>query len=195
MSTSTLRRHDAVEALFAGLRREDLVVSTTGMTSREAFGVQDRPGNLYLIGSMGLASSLALGLALLEPTRRVCVLEGDGSALMALGTLALIAAESPANLTHLVLDNETYESTGAQPSISPSASIAAIGRASGYRTTHEVADHAALETVLAECGASAGPHLVVAKTALASGEPPPRVSIAPTDLRDRFRTHVTGGRS
>ena len=88
-------RYKAIAAILTHAVNDDLVLSTTGMISREAFATLDRPGNFYMIGSMGLLSSFGLGLAVLTPQRRVFVLEGDGSALMSLGALPLIAAERP----------------------------------------------------------------------------------------------------
>ena len=111
-------RYRAIEKILAHVRPADLVLSTTGMISREVFFTEDRPGNFYMIGSMGLLSSFGLGLALMVPEQRVFVLEGDGSALMSLGALPLIAGENPSNLVHFILDNESYESTGGQPTIS-----------------------------------------------------------------------------
>ena len=113
-----IARYQAIERILSHMRDGDLVVSTTGMISRELFTLDDRPGNFYMIGSMGLASAMGLGLAIQAPNKRVFVLEGDGSALMSLGTLPLIASERPANLVHIILDNEAYESTGGQASIS-----------------------------------------------------------------------------
>ena len=121
-------RYLAIQKILEHVGANDLVLSTTGMISREVFVSGDRPGNFYMIGSMGLLSSFGLGLALLAPERRVFVLEGDGSALMSLGTLPLVASEGPSNLVHVVLDNEAYESTGAQPSISSSFDLAGVGR-------------------------------------------------------------------
>lgn len=108
----------AIQKILEQVENEDLALTTTGMVSREAFVANDRPGNFYMLGSLGLLSSFGLGLALLRPERWVFVLEGDGSALMSMGTLALIPTEAPRNLVHIILDNEAYESTGGQPSIS-----------------------------------------------------------------------------
>ena len=99
-------RYRAIEKILDQVKGEDVVLSTTGMISREVFHTKDRPGNFYMLGSMGLLSSFGLGLAMLQPNRRVFLLEGDGSALMSLGTLPLIATEEVADLIHLVLDNE-----------------------------------------------------------------------------------------
>ena len=93
-----IERYKAIVTILEHIGTDDLVLSTTGMISREVFLSHDRPGNFYMIGSMGLLSSFGLGLALLTPEQRVFILEGDGSALMSLGTLPLIASEGPANL-------------------------------------------------------------------------------------------------
>ena len=180
-------RYDAIEVIAGHLRTDDLVVSTTGMISRELFSISDRPANFYMIGSMGLASALGLGLAILSTGRRVFVLEGDGSSLMSLGTLPLIAVEAPPNLVHVVLDNEAYETTGAQPSISSDVSIVEIGRAAGYKSATLVSDTPALERALAACQSGGGPHFIVAKVAIARREGIPRVTHTPEQIRDRFR--------
>ncbi|GIT69957.1 MAG: hypothetical protein Ct9H300mP27_10610 [Chloroflexota bacterium] len=77
------------------------MITTTGMISREVFDIHDRTNNFYMLGSMGLLSSFGLGLAITFPDKRIWILEGDGSALMSLGTLPLIASESPKNIVHL----------------------------------------------------------------------------------------------
>ena len=125
-------RYTAIQAILRRVNPEDLVLSTTGMISREVFVTNDRAGNFYMIGSMGLLSSFGLGLALQFPEKKVYILEGDGSALMSLGTLPLIATESPKNLFHVILDNEAYESTGSQPSISSKVDLDEIAEGSGY---------------------------------------------------------------
>jgi thiamine pyrophosphate-dependent acetolactate synthase large subunit-like protein len=93
----------AIQKILEQVENEDLALTTTGMVSREAFVANDRPGNFYMLGSLGLLSSFGLGLALLRPERWVFVLEGDGSALMSMGTLALIPTEAPRNLVHIIL--------------------------------------------------------------------------------------------
>jgi len=185
-----IARDQAINAIASQLDEDDLVITTAGMISREAFSVLDRPGNFYMLGSMGLASALGLGLALLVPRRRVFVLEGDGSALMSLGALPLIGAERPPNLVHVVLDNEAYESTGAQPSITTRVDLAAIGRSSGYRGAIGCEDQATLVEELARTRTDGGPRLLVVKTRLASARDVPRVSRSTMEIRDTFRRSV-----
>ena len=92
-----------------------LIVGNIGFPSRELFAVGDRPSNFYMLGSMGLASSIGLGLALARPDKRVIALDGDGAVLMNLGSLATIADQHPANYLLVILDNGCYGSTGSQP--------------------------------------------------------------------------------
>lgn len=183
-------RYLAIEKILERLSIDDLVVSTTGMISRELFFTNDRPSNFYMLGSMGLLSSFGLGLALMHPHNRVVILEGDGSALMSLGNLPLIASERPVNLTHVILDNEAYESTGGQPSISSAFELAEVGDRCGYASSTRVDEIEGLASELSKCAASPGPHLLVVKAGIAPIEGIPRVSYPPTEIRDRFNNHI-----
>ena len=185
-----IERYEAIEKILEHVPACDLVLTTTGMISREVFMTRDRPENFYMIGSMGLLSAFGLGLALLSSQQRVFVLEGDGSALMSLGTLALIATEHPGNLVHIVLDNEAYESTGAQPSISSKVDLGDVAKSCGYRYVARVDHVEALHDALVECDRGHGPHLILVKAGIAPVEGIPRVSHSPTDIRDRFRDSI-----
>ena len=90
------------------------VVHANGFICRESFNVKDRRENFYMIGSMGLASAIGLGVALARPDKKTIIFDGDGNVFMAMGVLAMIAASAPKNLVHVTLDNEVYESTGSQ---------------------------------------------------------------------------------
>lgn len=109
-----MKRFDAIQEITRFLTNE-LVVCTLGYPARELFALKDRPENFYMLGSMGLASSISLGLAIAQPDRRIFCIDGDGSILMNLGSLATIANIHPPNLTIVVIDNGTYGSTGEQP--------------------------------------------------------------------------------
>lgn len=182
--------HTAIGAVIDSVEEADLLLSTTGFISRTAHFTQDRSGNFYMIGSMGLLSSLGLGLALMRPDRRVVVLDGDGSALMSMGTMALIASESPQNLLHVVLDNEVYESTGSQPSISSAISLASVAEGAGYAEVLQVDDLAGLKGGLADLKAKRGPALLLVKALEVIDSELPRVSLQPAEIRDRFRDHI-----
>ena len=185
-----ISRVEAIEIVAQHVDSDDLVISTTGMISRELFVTQDRPANFYMLGSMGLASSLGLGMAVLNSDQRVIILEGDGSALMSMGTMALIASEAPTNLVHIVLDNERYESTGGQPTISPRIDLAKIADSCGYQHVARVEDGENLAGALAECATAPSPHFILAKVGVASLDEIPRVSHSPTGIRDRFKSVV-----
>ena len=135
-----MTRFDAIDLARRTLTDEPVVVSL-GHPAYELFAAGDRPLNFYTWGSMGLTSSIALGLALARPDRRVVALDGDGSLLMNLGSLATIAACAPANLLVLVLDNGQYGTTGGQATATAGAAdLEAAARAMGVRQTATVRD-------------------------------------------------------
>jgi phosphonopyruvate decarboxylase len=188
-----ITRAQAINAMLGALTPEDLVVTTTGLIARQLFAAHARPANFYMLGSMGLSSALGLGLALLAPERRVMVLEGDGSALMSLGNLPLIANEAPPGMLHVVLDNQAYESTGSQPTITDRLDLASVAKAAGYRTAVRADEVRAVESAVAEALLTPGPHFLLVKVALAPGEEPPRVSLTPQQIRDRFSRALAAG--
>ena len=188
-------RYTAIQAILRRVNPDDLVLSTTGMISREVFVTNDRPCNFYMIGSMGLLSSFGLGLALQFPEKRVFILEGDGSALMSLGTLPLIATESPNNLFHVILDNEAYESTGSQPSISSKVDLDEIAKSSGYPHVARAEDLETLEDALSDCETNPGPHMILVKAGIAPVDGIPRIPHPPTEIRDRFKDRILPGGS
>ena len=182
-----IARYQVIRTILSQVPKEDVLITTTGMISREVFDIQDRTNNFYMLGSMGLLSSFGLGLAITFPDKRIWILEGDGSALMNLGTLPLIASESPKNIVHIILDNESYESTGGQPSISSNVPLEQIAISTGYPKVSKVTNLDNLETAISEIANSVGPILCLAKCAIRPVEGIPRVTIAPEDMRDRFR--------
>ena len=121
-----MRRLEAIRQLAANWK-DELVVATTGMISRELFVARDREENFYMCGSMGCALGIGLGVALAQPARKVVVLDGDGAALMSLGSLALARHLKLGNLEHIILDNGSYASTGDQPTCSAAIDFADVG--------------------------------------------------------------------
>lgn len=153
-------RAEALAALLAAKRADDVIVATTGFTGRELFTLQDAANHLYLVGSMGSASAFALGLALAQPARRVWVVDGDGAALMRLGNFASIGAFAPPNLFHLVLDNEAHDSTGGQATVSRHVAFGAIAEACGYAQAAGLDSLTELRRVLDAHTLASGPTLV-----------------------------------
>jgi phosphonopyruvate decarboxylase len=179
-------RGDLLEVVLGATGPKDVLVATTGYTSRDLFRHGDRPGNLYIVGSMGCASAVALGLALSLPERRVVVLDGDGAALMRLGMVPLIGHMSPSNLVHVVLDNAAYDSTGAQPCVGGSTDLAAVAAASGYRKVDRPASRSDLaDTLMVR---DPGPHFVHVLTEPEGGAGLPRPSLHPGENTVRFQS-------
>ena len=138
------------------------IVASLGHPAYDLFAAGDRPQNFYTWGSMGLASSVGLGLALARPDVRVFVLDGDGSLLMNLGSLATIGLLQPKNLVVVVMDNEEYATTGGQATpTAHGADLDAAARAMGIAATATVRSDAELRRAGAELGA--GPLFIVAK--------------------------------
>src|SRR6516162_4789475 len=123
-NTKVMNRFDITSRLVSKLTNEEAVIGGIGNTNFDLWAAGHRHQNFYMLGSMGLAFPIALGVALAQPERRVFALEGDGSLLMQLGTLATIATLRPKNLTMIVFDNGIYQITGAQPT--PGAAVADI---------------------------------------------------------------------
>ncbi len=160
-----MTRFDAIDLARRTLTDEPVVVNL-GHAAYELFAAGDRPLNFYTWGSMGLTSSIALGLALARPDRRVVALDGDGSLLMNLGSLATIAACAPPNLLVLVLDNGRYGTTGGQPTATAGgADLAKAARAMGIRQTGTVRDAGELQQALDRSRTAPGPWVIVAKVA------------------------------
>jgi thiamine pyrophosphate-dependent acetolactate synthase large subunit-like protein len=177
------------EAILAlqPLAGDALIVHANGHISRRSFTVEDRPGNFYMIGSMGLASSIGLGVALARPDRRVVIYDGDGNLLMNLGSAAMIAHEAPPNLVHVVFDNGAYASTGNQRTISATVPLEAVAAAAGYRSSLRARDPESLAAGFAAALAGGGPAFILAEIQQESGPfKAGRVTHTPEELRDRF---------
>jgi len=186
---ATRTRRDLLAALQAAATDRDVLIATTGFTGRELFALGDRPNQLYMVGSMGCALSLALGLAIARPDRRVIAIDGDGAALMRLGAMTTAGHEKPPNLLHVVLDNGLHESTGGQPTVSPGVDFCAIASASGYPSVAAIADPDALGALVA--GRRSG--LAFVHAPIVPGVPAdlPRPSMTPADVAVRLRETLT----
>jgi len=132
-----LGREEAIQIVVDKLREDDIVVSTTGMISRELFEYREAKGqghahDFLTVGSMGHASQIALGIALQKPNRRVIVFDGDGALLMHMGGMAIIGDYNPKNLVHIVFNNGAHDSVGGQPTVGQKIDVEAIAKAVGY---------------------------------------------------------------
>ena len=176
---------EALEIVATFLNNEPVVLAN-GYISREFFNVQDREGSFYMIGSMGLASSIGLGAALARPDRKTVIVDGDGNVLMSMGTLAMIAAARPKNLVHLCIDNEVYESTGKQRSLSNQIELEKVAQANGYPYSKRVDTPDALKQAMGEVMAGEGPSFLLIKVAPSFDSNRGRVTHTPEEIRDRF---------
>jgi len=127
-----MNRAEAIETIATVASSDDAIVSTTGLISREFFERFDSERNIYIPGSMGLSSSIGLGIALSRNNRRVIVVDGDASLLMNLGTIVTIGNKRPRNLLHIILDNGSYASCSEETSMSHSANLSRLARNVGY---------------------------------------------------------------
>jgi len=181
----TLR--DALTCIVPHLR-DEVRVHANGFLSRAAFGAGDADTCFYMIGSMGLASSIGLGIALARPDRRVVVFDGDGNVLMNLGTLATIATAAPRNLLHICFDNSAHASTGGQPTISDRVPLEGMARTAGYRWTGRVDAPEELEATLPDFLTRDGPAFLLVRIALGPpGAPGPRIPWTPPEMTARLR--------
>jgi sulfopyruvate decarboxylase subunit beta len=182
----------AISAVFARLDDEDLVVAANGSLSREAWAAAPGRGSTFtMIGSMGLAGAIGLGLAMAVPHRRVVVIDGDGNLLMGLGCLPMVAERAPERFLHLVLDNQAYASTGGQRSITDTVDLAAVAAGAGYRHVRTAIDSPGLEAALDHLLGRIGPGFLLVKVVpVAAADLPRRVPLAPADVADRFRGAV-----
>ena len=183
----TTGRRAWLEALIAALDpARDLLVAGLGANARYLPHLGVRVPNLALCDAMGAAIPLALGMALVRPDRRVVVLEGDGSLLMNLGTLATVGAARPANLVAVVFEDHRYESSGGQALPDVRVDFAAVARAAGFAFADRLTDAASLPTALARGQGSGGPTLLVVATAFDPNEPIPPYSEHPDEIRLNF---------
>lgn len=132
----SLSREEIIKHVVA-VSDNDPIISTTGKASRELFEIRENAGDgherdFLTVGSMGHASSIALGVALNKPECKVWCIDGDGAALMHMGALAVIGATKPENLIHIIINNGAHESVGGMPTVAGSVNISSIGKACGY---------------------------------------------------------------
>ncbi len=181
-------RRDVLRAVQAAAGENDILIATTGYTGRELFALDDKPNQLYMVGSMGCATTLGLGLAIAQPERRVFVLDGDGAALMRMGGMATVGYERPANLVHVLLDNGLHESTGGQFTVGKSIDFCGVARSCGYQNIASVADPAKLQAVLGNL--NPGVSFIHVPTLPGVPEDLPRPDVTPVEVARRLEAFI-----
>lgn len=152
----SLSREEAIQTVAAALGEKDVIVSTTGMISRELFEYraaqnQGHERDFLTVGSMGHASQIALGIALEKPDRTVWCFDGDGASIMHMGSMAIVGSKAPKNYVHVVFNNGAHDSVGGQPTVGLSIDLTAIAKAVGYKHVYSVDNKEELERLLASC--------------------------------------------
>ena len=185
-----MRRYEAIREIMKAVTDQPLVCNI-GHPSQELYQLADRPQNFYMLGSMGLASSIAHGLALSQP-RKVVVIDGDAAVTMNLGGFATIGHTRPRNLVQIVIDNSANGSTGFQPSFTADRlRLDAIGRAAGIERVQVITDEAAIApTVAAALAGEDGPHLIVIRTETGMPEGVKVIPLGPIEIKERFMRSI-----
>lgn len=190
-----LSREEALKLVVDQLGEKDVVVSTTGKLSRELFeyreALQQGHGRDFLtVGSMGHSSSIALGIALEKPERRVWCLDGDGAFIMHTGAISNIGALSPKNYRHVVFNNGAHESVGGQPTVGFQLDIPAIARACGYPAVYSVSTSEEIKQTLRALSGVDGPALVEIRVKIASREDLGRPTTTPVENKNHFMENL-----
>jgi sulfopyruvate decarboxylase subunit beta len=164
---------------------DEPIIASLGNPKFDLFTAQDRPQNFYMWNSMGLASSMGLGLAMARPEQKVIILDGDGAILMNLNSLPTAAARAPHNLIHVIWDNRQFELTGGQPTHTAfRTDLAKLAHGAGFDKVETVETQEAFERAFARALREPGPWIIVAiiDAERATGRPPK----SPTYIKHRF---------
>ena len=184
-NAKVMNRFELTKRLVARLKRDEAVIGGIGNANFDLWASGQRAQNFYMLGSMGLAIPIALGVAIAQPRRHVIALEGDGSLLMQLGCLATVAERAPRNLTIVVWDNGIYQITGSQPTASAAAAdLVAIARGAGIANSAWAADELDFDRLAASALKGEGPSLIAARI-----DDKPAVTTTdrdPVQIRERF---------
>jgi phosphonopyruvate decarboxylase len=179
-------RTEALTVLLENLVGDEAIIATTGKTGRELFTIADRDSQIYVVGGMGTASGIGLGMAHALPDQPVVVIDGDGAALMKMGALATVGHYQPKNLLHIILDNEQHDSTGGQQTVSGTTQFAKIAAACNYRRAIATDSASELPSIIRHLRAQGGPSLLHFKIRPGSPSELGRPTVKPHEVKDRF---------
>lgn len=185
----TMSREEAIQTVAAALGEKDVVVSTTGMISREIFEYRVRQGegherDFLTVGSMGHASQIALGIAMEKNDRKVWCFDGDGATLMHMGSMAIVASMSPANYVHVVFNNGAHDSVGGQPTVGLKIDLPAVARAVGYKDALTVDSKESLADALGKLRSIEGPVFLEVKVKKGNREDLGRPTTTPIENKN-----------
>jgi len=193
-NSNSLKREEAIEAIVTSAG-EDIIVSTTGKTSRELFEIRERNQlshayDFLTVGSMGHSSSIALGIALNKPNKTVWCIDGDGAVLMHMGSMAVIGAKKPENLIHVVINNGSHESVGGMPTVADTVNLPEIATACNYSSVFSVSSKEELEEVLLSLAEQLKPVFIEVKSAIGSRSDLGRPTTTPVENKTALMAYL-----
>ena len=190
----TMTREEAIQTVASALSSKDVIVSTTGMISRELFEAraawgQGHERDFLTVGSMGHASQIALGIALEKTDRRIWCFDGDGATIMHMGSMAIVASKKPANYIHVVFNNGAHDSVGGQPTVGLAIDLPAVAKALGYSAAFSVSTIQAIQELKSQLSIlnsqfSEGPVLIEVKVKKGNRKDLGRPTTTPIENRD-----------
>ncbi len=194
-SNYELSRETAIEIILDNLSGNEVIVSTTGKTSRELFECrasrkQAHNSDFLTVGSMGHASQIALGIALSKPAKKVLCLDGDGAVLMHLGGMAIIGKMAPKNFVHIVMNNGAHESVGGQPTVGFDMDLPAVARANNYKSAQTVSTANEIAGALQQINENVCPAFIEVKVKVGSRSDLGRPTIKPVDNKENFMKNL-----
>ena len=174
---------------------DDPIISTTGKASRELFEIREQNGqdhcrDFLTVGSMGHSSSIALGVALNKPDRRVWCIDGDGAVLMHMGAMAVIGANAPENLVHIVINNGSHETVGGMPTVAESIDLIGIAAACGYKNAISVSDPSNLDAALKNAKETGGLTMIEVKCAIGARADLGRPTVPSVENKKSFMSYL-----
>ena len=179
-------RKAAMAIALEHIEFDDRIIAANGFISRDLFSISDTKPAFFMIGSIGLASSIGLGIALKDTGRKVFVFDGDGNILMNLGSLTTIGSLKPKNLIHVIFDNSVHESTGSQPTNTNFVSIEKIAKTCNYNHTFTTKTKNDFEKILRKIKKLNGPIMIVVKIQKSNNKKSPRINYEPIEIKERF---------
>lgn len=199
MAEVDLKREEAVELVSQYFGKSAAFISTTGMTSRELFEVREQKGqdhtqDFLVIGGMGHASQIALGTALSTTDKKVVCLDGDGAALMHMGSMGINGVYGPENFIHIVINNGAHESVGAQPTVAGKINLQDVAKGCGYASVIKVVSKSELSVALEKTSQEAGPHFIEIVTACGHRKDLGRPTITPEQNKSDVSNFVIGSK-
>jgi phosphonopyruvate decarboxylase len=184
-------RHAALSVIRATKDSKTVLLATTGKTGRELYEIEDHVSNFYMVGSMGCVGSLGLGLALTRKSHDIVVIDGDGSLLMRMGSLATNGYYSPPNLLHILLDNNAHDSTGGQKTVSHQIAFVEIAASCGYMKSIYIHSLDELEAAIKEWKTEQGLTFLHMRISNSSNELLARPHVKPYEVKERFKEFIS----